>query len=236
MNAPVRRALISVFDKEGVVPFAAELSARGVEILSTGGTAKLLEGAGVPVVRVAEYTGFPEMLDGRVKTLHPRIHAGILAVRSDDKHMADLKAHGIDPIDLVVVNLYPFARTAADPTKSFDEIVEMIDIGGPTMVRGAAKNWEHVGVVVGAADYPAVLTAVRAGTGLPRDLRLSLAAKAFAHTADYDAGVAATLGRAAAGSSPLRSPAASSSITRRRTTWSTGKTPTSARRSTVTRR
>jgi phosphoribosylaminoimidazolecarboxamide formyltransferase / IMP cyclohydrolase len=206
MNAPVRRALISVFDKEGVVPFAAELSARGVEILSTGGTAKRLEGAGVPVVRVASYTGFPEMLDGRVKTLHPRIHAGILAVRSDDKHMADLKAHGIDPIDLVVVNLYPFARTAADPTRSFGEIVEMIDIGGPTMVRGAAKNWEHVGVVVDAADYPAVLAAVGAGTGLPRELRLRLAAKAFAHTADYDAGVAATLERAARGSSPAPLP------------------------------
>ncbi len=193
MSAPVRRALISVFDKEGIVAFARELNRLGIELLSTGGTAKLLEDAGLPVVRVADQTGFPEMLDGRVKTLHPRIHAGILAIRSNAKHMADLEAASIPTIDLVVVNLYAFSRTAADPTKSFEDIVEMIDIGGPSMVRGAAKNWEDVGVVVDAADYPAVLEGLRAERSLSRALRLELAAKAFAHTASYDAAVAAYL-------------------------------------------
>ena len=193
----VRRALISVFDKEGIVSFARELHALGVELLSTGGTAKLLESSGLPVVRVADQTGFPEMLDGRVKTLHPRIHAGILAVRGNAKHMADLEAAGIETIDLVVVNLYAFAATAADPAKSIEEIVEMIDVGGPSMVRGAAKNWEDVGVVVDAADYPAVVAGLRAEGSLPRGLRLQLAAKAFAHTAAYDAAVAAYLLRIA---------------------------------------
>ena len=199
MSTAVRRALISVFDKEGIIAFARELHALGIELLSTGGTAKLLESSGLPVVRVADQTGFPEMLDGRVKTLHPRIHAGILAVRGNEKHMADLDAAGIATIDLVVVNLYAFARTAADTAKSIDEIVEMIDIGGPSMVRGAAKNWEDVGVVVETADYPAIVAALRAEGSLPRELRLQLAAKAFAHTAAYDAAVADYLGRIASG-------------------------------------
>jgi phosphoribosylaminoimidazolecarboxamide formyltransferase/IMP cyclohydrolase len=197
VSAAVRRALISVFDKEGIVPFARELHTLGIELLSTGGTARLLESSGLPVVRVADETGFPEMLDGRVKTLHPRIHAGILAVRGNAKHMADLDAAGIATIDLVVVNLYEFARTAADPSKSIDEIVEMIDIGGPSMVRGAAKNWEDVGVIVDATDYPAVVSGLRAEGSLTRGLRLKLAAKAFAHTAAYDAAVASYLGRIA---------------------------------------
>jgi phosphoribosylaminoimidazolecarboxamide formyltransferase/IMP cyclohydrolase len=197
MSAGVRRALISVFDKDGIVAFARELHGLGVLLLSTGGTAKLLEDSGLPVVRVADQTGFPEMLDGRVKTLHPRIHAGILAVRGNAKHMADLEAAGIPTIDLVVVNLYPFARTAADPAKSIEEIVEMIDIGGPSMVRGAAKNWEDVGVVVDAADYPAVVAGLRAEGSLPRALRLALSAKAFAHTASYDRAVATYLARIA---------------------------------------
>ena len=198
MSATVRRALISVFDKEGIVAFARELHGLGIELLSTGGTANLLERSGLPVVRVADQTGFPEMLDGRVKTLHPRIHAGILAIRGKAEHMADLDAAGIPTIDLVVVNLYAFARTAADPGKSVEDIVEMIDVGGPSMVRGAAKNWEDVGVVVDANDYPAVLAGLRAEGSLPRGLRLSLAAKAFAHTAAYDAAVAAYLSRIAA--------------------------------------
>jgi phosphoribosylaminoimidazolecarboxamide formyltransferase/IMP cyclohydrolase len=197
MSAPVRRALISVFDKQGIVAFAQELNRLGIELLSTGGTAKLLEDSGLPVVRVAEQTGFPEMLDGRVKTLHPRIHAGILAIRSNAKHMADLEAARIPTIDLVIVNLYAFARTAADPSKSFEDIVEMIDIGGPSMVRGAAKNWEDVGVVVDASDYPAVLEELRAERSLTRALRLTLAAKAFTHTASYDAAVARYLSRVA---------------------------------------
>jgi phosphoribosylaminoimidazolecarboxamide formyltransferase/IMP cyclohydrolase len=199
MGATVRRALISVHDKDGIVAFARELHGLDVELLSTGGTAELLTASGLPVVRVADLTGFPEMLDGRVKTLHPRIHAGILAVRDNKKHMADLEAAGIATIDLVVVNLYPFARTAADPAKSLAEVVEMIDIGGPSMVRGAAKNWEHVGVVVDAADYPAVLAGLREQGSLPRELRLTLAAKAFAHTAAYDAAVAGYLARRDAG-------------------------------------
>jgi phosphoribosylaminoimidazolecarboxamide formyltransferase/IMP cyclohydrolase len=193
MRATVRRALISVHDKDGIVAFARDLHALGIELLSTGGTAELLAASGLPVARVADRTGFPEMLDGRVKTLHPRIHAGILAVRDNEKHMADLEAAGIDAIDLVVVNLYPFARTAADPAKSLADVVEMIDIGGPSMVRGAAKNWEHVGVVVDASDYPAVLEDLRAEGSLSRSLRLTLAAKAFAHTASYDAAVAGYL-------------------------------------------
>jgi phosphoribosylaminoimidazolecarboxamide formyltransferase/IMP cyclohydrolase len=170
-----------------------------IELVSTGGTARLLEGAGLPVVHVADETGFPEMLDGRVKTLHPRIHAGILAVRGNPRHMGDLAAAGIATIDLVVVNLYPFERTAADPSKSLDQIVEMIDIGGPSMVRGAAKNWEDVGVVVDAADYADVLAELRARGNLPRAQRLALAAKAFAHTSAYDAAVAAYLVRAQEG-------------------------------------
>jgi phosphoribosylaminoimidazolecarboxamide formyltransferase/IMP cyclohydrolase len=196
MSGTVRRALISVFDKQGIIEFASELHALGVELLSTGGTAKLLEDSGLPVIRVADETGFPEMLDGRVKTLHPRVHAGILAVRGNASHMADLAAAGIATIDLVVVNLYAFERTAADPTKTFEQIVEMIDIGGPSMVRGAAKNWEDVGVLVDAADYPAVLEGLRTDGRLPRALRLTLAAKAFAHTAAYDAAVADYLARA----------------------------------------
>jgi phosphoribosylaminoimidazolecarboxamide formyltransferase/IMP cyclohydrolase len=200
MSHKVRRALLSVFDKTGVVEFARELHGLGVQLLSTGGTAKLLEDSGLPVHRVADQTGFPEMLDGRVKTLHPKIHAGILAIRADAQHMRDIAAHGIDPIDLVVVNLYPFSKTAADPSKSFEDVVEMIDIGGPSMVRGAAKNWEDVGVVVDAADYPAVVEAIRANGGLERDALLALSAKAFSHTASYDAAVAAYLAKAAGGS------------------------------------
>jgi phosphoribosylaminoimidazolecarboxamide formyltransferase/IMP cyclohydrolase len=196
MALPVRRALVSVHDKSGIVPLGAALHEMGISILSTGGTAALLRDAGIPVRPVSDVTGFPEMLDGRVKTLHPRIHAGILAVRDDPGHMRDLAGSGIETIDLVVVNLYPFAETAADPTKSLGDVVEMIDIGGPSMVRGAAKNWEHVGVAVDAGDYPAILAALRTDRSLPRALRLSLAAKAFAHTAAYDEAVAGYLARA----------------------------------------
>jgi phosphoribosylaminoimidazolecarboxamide formyltransferase/IMP cyclohydrolase len=192
---PVRRALLSVFDKEGLVPLGRALHELGIEIVSTGGTARALEEAGLPVRRVADLTGFPEMLDGRVKTLHPRIHAGILAVRSDAAHMRDLAAHDIAPIDLVVVNLYPFARTAADASKTLEEIVEMIDVGGPSMVRAAGKNWEDVGVLVDPADYDEVLAELRSGGVLSRDLRRRLAAKAFGATSAYDAAIARFLGQ-----------------------------------------
>ncbi len=195
MSDPIRRALVSAFDKEGIVPFCRDLHAAGVEILSTGGTARLLKESGVPAVRVSERTGFPEMLDGRVKTLHPRIHAGILAIRSDARHMEDLKRAGIDPIDLVVANLYPFEKTASMDGIGLAEVVEMIDVGGPTMVRAAAKNFAHVGVVVDPADYGAVIEEIRETGGLAPETRLRLAVKAFRHTCAYDAAVSAYLSR-----------------------------------------
>ena len=192
--SPVRRALLSVFDKDGLVPLARALHEMGIELVSTGGTAKSLEDAGLPVRRVADLTGFPEMLDGRVKTLHPKIHAGILAIRGNPEHQRDLAAHGIAPIDLVVVNLYPFERTAADPSKSLEEVVEMIDVGGPSMIRAAGKNWEDVGVLVDPADYPEVLAELASTRALSGDLRRRLSAKAFAATAAYDAAIARYLG------------------------------------------
>ncbi len=195
MVEPIGRALVSAFDKEGIVPFCRDLYAAGIELLSTGGTARLLKENGVPVVRVSERTGFPEMLDGRVKTLHPRIHAGILAVRSDARHMEDLKRSGIDPIDLVVSNLYPFEKTASMEGIGLAEVVEMIDVGGPTMVRAAAKNFAHVGVVVDPSDYGWVLDEIRDEGGLSSESRLRLAVKAFRHTCAYDAAVSAYLSR-----------------------------------------
>ncbi len=189
MSSRIRRALVSVFDKEGILDLCHELHRRDVAILSSGGTARLLRENGIPVIGVSDYTGSPELLDGRVKTLHPRIHAGILAVRSDPAHMAELARAGIDPIDLVVVNLYPFERTAAREGAGFDEVIEMIDVGGPTMVRAAAKNFAHVGVVVDPADYGEVAAAVRESGDLSLELRRRLAVKAFAHTSAYDAAV-----------------------------------------------
>ncbi len=188
-----RRALISVFDKRGAADLARGLVRLGIEIVSTGGTLDLLRRESVQVTAVSDVTGFPEILDGRVKTLHPRIHGGILARRADESHRAQLAEHGIAPIDLVVVNLYPFERTVAGGA-SFDEAVEMIDIGGPAMVRAAAKNHQGVAVVVDPDDYPAVLEALEAGGGtIPEAMRRRLAAKAFAHTRDYDTAIAAWL-------------------------------------------
>src|SRR5690554_3256607 len=173
---PVRRALISVSDKTGVVDFARELSALGVEILSTGGTWKLLRDNNINVVEVADYTGFPEMMDGRVKTLHPKIHGGILGRRDLDG--AVMAEHGIQPIDMVVVNLYPFAATVAKPGCTLPEAIENIDIGGPTMVRSAAKNHKDVAIVVNADDYGKVLANLRDG-GLTYAQRFDLALKAL---------------------------------------------------------
>jgi phosphoribosylaminoimidazolecarboxamide formyltransferase/IMP cyclohydrolase len=187
----MQRALLSVSDKTGLVEFARALAGLGVELLSTGGTHKLLKDAGLPAREVADLTGFPEIMDGRVKTLHPKVHGGILGRRGTDD--AVMREHGIEPIDLVVVNLYPFAQTVAKPGVTRDEAIENIDIGGPAMVRAAAKNHAHVAVVVDPADYARVLDAARAGA-LPAALREQLAAKAFAHTAGYDARVAAYLG------------------------------------------
>ena len=189
----VRRALVSTYRKDGLVPFCRTLSELGIEILSSGGTAALLRAEGIAATPVSDHTGFPEMLDGRVKTLHPRIHAGILAVRDNPAHLSDLQRTGIPPIDLVVVNLYPFRETAGRTGATFDDVVEMIDVGGPAMVRAAAKNHAHVGVVVDPEDYAAVSEELRARGALDAATLRRLAAKAFRHTADYDAAIAAWL-------------------------------------------
>ncbi len=183
------RAIISVYDKTGIVDFARGLSDLGVEILSTGGTQTVLAEAGVPVTGVSEVTGSPEILGGRVKTLHPAIHGGILARRGDPHHMQELQRHRIKPVDLVVVNLYPFAETARRSSDQ-EEILEMIDIGGPTMLRAAAKNYQDVVVVVDPADYPALLAELRSEAGVSQATRRRLAVKAFEHTAFYDAQIA----------------------------------------------
>ena len=185
----VSRALLSVSDKSGIVEFARALAALGVELISTGGTAQLLAKESVAVTEVSAYTGFPEMLDGRVKTLHPKIHGGLLARRDDPAHLAALKSAGIAPIDLVVVNLYPFQATVADPDCSFDEALENIDIGGPALLRAAAKNHGGVTVVVDPADYPRLLEELRRG-GVSDATRFALARKVFAHTASYDGAIA----------------------------------------------
>ncbi len=188
---PIRRALISVSDKSGIVEFARELTQLGVEILSTGGTYKLLKDNAIAVKEVSEYTGFPEMMDGRVKTLHPKVHGGILGRRgTDDAVMAE---HGIAPIDLVVVNLYPFAQTVAKPNCSLEDAIENIDIGGPTMVRSTAKNHKDTTIVVNASDYSRVIAALENG-GTDYALRYDLAVKAFEHTAAYDGMIANYLG------------------------------------------
>ena len=190
MNQPVRRALISVSDKNGLVEFASALAKFEVHILSTGGTARLLTDHGVPVTEVSDHTGFPEMLDGRVKTLHPKIHGGLLARRDSPAHMAAIRQAGIEPIDLVVVNLYPFAQTVAKPGCTLEEAVENIDIGGPTMLRSAAKNHGGVAVVVDPADYASVLDELgKNGGAISAATRFALAKKVFTHTAAYDAAI-----------------------------------------------
>ena len=186
----VKRALVSVSDKTGIVDFAKRLEAAGVEILSTGGTYAALCGAGVKAIEVSSVTGFPECLDGRVKTLHPAIHAGLLAMRGNVEHMARIAELGITPIDLVVVNLYPFKATIAKPDVKFEDAIENIDIGGPTMLRSAAKNWQDVAVVTDPADYEAVLSQIETTGGVSRETKSKLCAKVFSHTAQYDAMIA----------------------------------------------
>ena len=190
MNRKITRALLSVSDKSGLLEFAQSLAAHGVELLSTGGTAKQIRDAGLKVIDVGDYTGFPEMLDGRVKTLHPKVHGGILANRLLPEHMSAVEAAKIPLIDLVVVNLYPFRETVAKPGCSLEDAIENIDIGGPTMVRAAAKNWEAVAIVVDAADYAALADEMKSSAGeLSRKTRFALAKKAFTHTAAYDAAI-----------------------------------------------
>ena len=191
----VARALLSVSDKTGLIPFARGLAARGIQLISTGGTARAMAEAGLDVVSVADITGFPEMMDGRVKTLHPAVHGGILAREDRPGDMQALGAHGFRTIDLVVANLYPFEATVARSGVTFAEALENIDIGGPTMLRAAAKNHRFVGVVTNPADYATILGALEANDGdLPSPLRLRLAADAFLHTARYDSAIAAYLG------------------------------------------
>jgi phosphoribosylaminoimidazolecarboxamide formyltransferase/IMP cyclohydrolase len=191
----ITRALISVSDKSGIVPFARMLSTKGIEILSTGGTARELSNSGIAVKTVDSFTGFPEIMDGRVKTLHPKIHGGLLAVRDNPVHVEQMSKNNILPIDLVIVNLYPFKATIEKPDVSLEEAIENIDIGGPAMLRSAAKNHVYVTVVVDPADYKTVSEAIQAKGHVPLDMRRYLASKAFRHTADYDAAIDGYLSR-----------------------------------------
>lgn len=186
--AKIKRAILSVSNKKGLLEFAKELSAMGVEILSTGGTASALREGGIPVKDVSEHTGFPEMLDGRVKTLHPKIHGGLLSRRKNPKDMEEIEKHGIVPIDMVVVNLYPFEETIAKPDVTFEDAIENIDIGGPTMLRSASKNFQDVAVIVDPADYAPVIKEMKERNGeLAYKRKMELAKKVFGHTSRYDA-------------------------------------------------
>jgi phosphoribosylaminoimidazolecarboxamide formyltransferase/IMP cyclohydrolase len=191
----IQRALLSVFDKTGLVPFAKVLAEAGVELISTGGTAKALREAGLTVKDLSEHTGFPEMLDGRVKTLHPRVHGGLLYIRGNSSHEAAVQQHNIPPIDLVVVNLYPFEQTIAKPNVTLHEAIENIDIGGPSMLRSAAKNHDAVTVIVDPADYDAVSREIKSNGNTSLETRRRLAAKVYARTSAYDGAIAAHLAK-----------------------------------------
>jgi phosphoribosylaminoimidazolecarboxamide formyltransferase/IMP cyclohydrolase len=191
----ISRALLSVSDKTGLVPFAVALADAGIELISTGGTARVLREAGLQVKDISEHTGFPEMLDGRVKTLHPKVHGGLLYIRNNDSHEQAVREHDIAPIDLVVVNLYPFEQTVAKPDVTLEDAIENIDIGGPSMLRSAAKNHDSVTVVVDWADYAIVAEQIRSTGGTTLELRRRLAAKVYARTARYDAAIADHLAR-----------------------------------------
>lgn len=207
--AKITRALLSVSDKTGLVDFARVLAAAGIELISTGGTAKALREAGLLVKDISEHTGFPEMLDGRVKTLHPKIHGGLLHLRNNPEHLATIQEHGIAPIDLVVVNLYPFEQTVAKPGVSLEEAIENIDIGGPSMLRSAAKNHESVTVLTDPADYARVAEQIQTTGDTTLELRRELCAKVYARTAAYDAAIAAHLQQAFASSANEVAPALS---------------------------
>src|SRR5258705_8859554 len=191
----IQRALLSVSDKSGLVALARSLATAGVELISTGGTAKALREAGLKVTDLSAYTGFPEMLDGRVKTLHPKVHGGLLYVRGNANHEAAVREHGIQAIDLVVVNLYPFEETVAKPDVSLDEAIENIDIGGPSMLRSAAKNHQSVTVVVDPADYDVVAEQIKQSGNTTLELRRRLAAKEFARTAGYTTALSSPLNK-----------------------------------------
>ena len=183
----IKRALVSLSDKTGAVQLGQTLHAMGVQILSTGGTARSLQVAGIPVIEVSRYTGFPEMMDGRIKTLHPKIHGALLGKRDDAEHMKQMKIHGIEPIDLVVVNLYPFEKTVAKPDCTLEEAIENIDIGGPTMLRSSAKNYHDVAVVTDPQDYEKIIEEMKkSGGALSLETRFRLAKKVFKLTSHYD--------------------------------------------------
>jgi phosphoribosylaminoimidazolecarboxamide formyltransferase/IMP cyclohydrolase len=182
----IKRALISVSDKTGIVELAKELQNRGVEIVSTGGTAKALSDAGVKVINISDITGFPECLDGRVKTLHPKVHGGLLAMRSNEEHMKQIRELGIEPIDMVVINLYPFKQTILKEDVKLEEAIENIDIGGPTMLRAAAKNYQDVAVIVDPKDYSLVLEEIGSKGDISPETKFRLAYKVFEHTSHYD--------------------------------------------------
>lgn len=189
----IKRAIISLTDKSGIEGFARELADLGIEILSTGGTARVIREAGIDVKDVSEFTGFPEMLDGRVKTLHPKVHAGILNQRGNEDHQKQCKEHGLQNIDLIAVNLYAFEKTVADPNCSLADAIENIDIGGPTMLRAAAKNFHDVTVIVDPADYPQVLSEIKESGNTTLKTRFRLMAKVFALTSKYDTAISAWL-------------------------------------------
>jgi len=190
----IKKILVSVSDKTGVVEFAKKLSAFDVEFLSTGGTAKALREAGLNVMDVSDYTGFPEMMNGRVKTLHPKIHGGLLGLRSNPEHVKTMQEHGIENIDMIVVNLYPFEQTVAKPDCTFEDAIENIDIGGPTMLRSAAKNFESVSVVIDPSDYDSVIDEMKRNDGeVSRDTNYRLAVKVFDTTSSYDSMITAYL-------------------------------------------
>jgi len=204
--AKIQRALLSVFDKTGLIPFAQSLAAAGVEIISTGGTAKALREAGIAVIDLSAHTGFPEMLDGRVKTLHPKIHGGLLYIRGNAKHEAAVAEHDIKPIDLVAVNLYPFEKTVAKPDVTLPEAIENIDIGGPSMLRSAAKNHQSVTVICDPSDYTLVAEQITQSGETSLALRQQLAAKVFARTSAYDGQIAAYLAKTFASATPATAP------------------------------
>jgi len=196
------RAIISLTDKSGIEGFARELEALGIEILSTGGTAKKMRESGITVKDVSEFTGFPEMLDGRVKTLHPKVHGGILAQKTNPDHLAQMKEHGLEAIDIVAVNLYAFEKTVADPNCTLANAIENIDIGGPTMLRSSAKNFQDVTVIVDPADYPVVLSELKEHGNTSLKTRFRLAVKVFELTSTYDTAIAAWLNKVDVDSDP----------------------------------
>lgn len=196
MERKIERALVSVSDKTGLIPFVSELTKSGIEIISTGGTAKALINAGIPVKQIQEFTGFPEMLDGRVKTLHPKVHGGLLAIRDNPEHQKQVKEHQIQYIDMVVVNLYPFEKTISNPVVTLEEAVEQIDIGGPSMLRSAAKNFQSVAAIVNPTRYSAILEELKANQQtLSSQTKMELAQEVFAHTSQYDSIIAAYLAK-----------------------------------------